>query len=339
MNLNATILGRAIAFILFVWFCMKYVWPPLMAAIEKRQKEIADGLASAERAHKDLDLAKASATDQLKKAKAEAQVIIEQANKRRAQIPDEAKTEAEQERTKIVAQAQAEIEAERKRAREELRKQVAIPLLLAPRRSSNVPWMKLLTATSWINLSLNCKEGEGLMSEFVTVARPYAKAAFDFAVEHQSVERWQDMLAFAAEVTKNEQMAELLSGALAPETLAESFIAVCGEQLDENGQNLIRVMAENNRLNALPDVLEQFIHLRAASEATSEVEVTSATALSEEQLSKISAAMEKRLSRKVKLNCKIDKSVMAGVIIRAGDMVIDGSVRGRLERLADVLQS
>ncbi|MCD6941123.1 F0F1 ATP synthase subunit delta, partial [Escherichia coli] len=134
------------------------------------------------------------------------------------------------------------------------------------------------------------------MSEFITVARPYAKAAFDFAVEHQSVERWQDMLAFAAEVTKNEQMAELLSGALAPETLAESFIAVCGEQLDENGQNLIRVMAENGRLNALPDVLEQFIHLRAVSEATAEVDVISAAALSEQQLAKISAAMEKRLS-------------------------------------------
>ena len=86
------------------------------------------------------------------------------------------------------------------------------------------------------------------MSEFVTVARPYAKAAFDFAVEHQNVDRWQDMLAFAAEVTKNEQMAELLSGALAPETLAASFIAVCGEQLDANGQNLIKVMAENGRL-------------------------------------------------------------------------------------------
>ncbi len=124
------------------------------------------------------------------------------------------------------------------------------------------------------------------MSEFITVARPYAKAAFDFAVEHQSVERWQDMLAFAAEVTKNEQMAELLSGALAPETLAESFIAVCGEQLDENGQNLIRVMAENGRLNALPDVLEQFIHLRAVSEATAEVDVISAAALSEQQLAK-----------------------------------------------------
>lgn len=120
------------------------------------------------------------------------------------------------------------------------------------------------------------------MSEFVTVARPYAKAAFDFAVEHQNVDRWQNMLAFAAEVTKNEQMAELLSGALAPETLAASFIAVCGEQLDANGQNLIKVMAENGRLRVLPDVLEQFEHLRALSEATAEVEVTSATELSDD---------------------------------------------------------
>lgn len=93
MNLNATILGQAIAFVLFVWFCMKYVWPPIMAAIEKRQKEIADGLSSAERAKKNLELAQTDATDRLKKAKAE---------------------------------AQAEIDAERKRAREELRKQVAM---------------------------------------------------------------------------------------------------------------------------------------------------------------------------------------------------------------------
>ena len=126
MNLNATILGQAIAFILFVAFCMKYVWPPIMAAIEKRQKEISEGLSSAERAKKELDLAQADATDQLKKAKAEAQVIIEQANKRKSQIVDEAKAEAEQERNKIVAQAKAEIDAERQRAREELRKQVGI---------------------------------------------------------------------------------------------------------------------------------------------------------------------------------------------------------------------
>ncbi|RLM22470.1 F0F1 ATP synthase subunit delta [Brenneria alni] len=177
------------------------------------------------------------------------------------------------------------------------------------------------------------------MSEFVTVARPYAKAAFDFAVENQAVERWQNMLAFTAEVTRNEQIAELLSGAIAPIELAKTFIAVCGDQLDEAGQNLIKVMAENGRLLVLPEVLEQFIQLRAAQESTVDVDVVSASTLSEQQLSKIAAAMEQRLSRKVKLNCKIDKSVMAGVVIRAGDMVIDGSIRGRLERLADVLQS
>ncbi|NIG62739.1 MAG: F0F1 ATP synthase subunit B [Serratia symbiotica] len=126
MNLNATILGQAIAFVMFVWFCMKYVWPPIMAAIEKRQKEIADGLALAERAKKDLALAQANAADHLKTAKAEAQELIEYANKRKAQIIDEAKAEAEQERNKIVAQAQAKIKAECKRAREELRKQVAM---------------------------------------------------------------------------------------------------------------------------------------------------------------------------------------------------------------------
>ncbi|MBS0055397.1 F0F1 ATP synthase subunit delta [Yersinia sp. Marseille-Q3913] len=177
------------------------------------------------------------------------------------------------------------------------------------------------------------------MSEFVTVARPYAKAAFDFAVEHQAVERWQNMLAFTAQVTRNEQIAELLSGAVAPETMSKTFIAVCGDQLDEPAQNFIRVMAENGRLLVLPEVLEQFIQLRASLESTVDVEVSSASPLNDEQLAKIAAAMEKRLSRKVKLNCKIDKSVMAGVVIRAGDMVIDGSVRGRLERLADVLQS
>ena len=126
MNLNATILGQAIAFVLFVLFCMKFVWPPIMAAIEKRQKEIADGLSSAERAKKDLDLAKADAGEQLAKAKAEAQVIIESANKQRTQMIEDAKAEAEQERSKIVAQAQSELDAERKRAREELRKQVAM---------------------------------------------------------------------------------------------------------------------------------------------------------------------------------------------------------------------
>jgi F-type H+-transporting ATPase subunit b len=125
MNINATLIGQAIAFAIFVWFCMKYVWPPLLDAIEARQKKIADGLTQAERAGKNLELAQAKATEQLKEAKMQAAEIIDQANKRRTQIVEEAKSEGQIERDKIIAQGEAEVEAERNRAREELRQQVA----------------------------------------------------------------------------------------------------------------------------------------------------------------------------------------------------------------------
>lgn len=126
MNINATILGQAIAFIIFVLFCMKFIWPRLITAIEKRQQEIADGLSHAERAKKDLELARVNATDQLRKAKADAQAVIDQANKLRIQIIEEAKVQAEAERSKIIAHAHSEIEVERRRVREELRKQVVM---------------------------------------------------------------------------------------------------------------------------------------------------------------------------------------------------------------------
>lgn len=125
MSINATLFGQMIVFIIFVWFCMKYVWPPIMKAIEERQKKIADGLADADRAEKSLELAQEKAKDQLKEAKQQASEIIEQANKRRNQIIEEATEEAQSERSKIIAQGQAEIEAERNRAKEELRQQVA----------------------------------------------------------------------------------------------------------------------------------------------------------------------------------------------------------------------
>ncbi|RCU45422.1 MULTISPECIES: F0F1 ATP synthase subunit B [Corallincola] len=126
MSINATLFGQMIAFAVFVWFCMKYVWPPLISAIEERQKKIADGLADAERASKSLELAQNNAADKLKEAKQQATEILEQANRRKNQIVEEAQTEARGEREKILVQGRAEIEAERNRAQEELRKQVAV---------------------------------------------------------------------------------------------------------------------------------------------------------------------------------------------------------------------
>lgn len=177
------------------------------------------------------------------------------------------------------------------------------------------------------------------MSELTTVARPYAKAAFDFAVEKSAVEKWQSMLVFAGEVAKNQEMRQLLTGAMAAEQLAELFINVCGEQLDPAGQNFIKVLAENKRLVALPQISSLFDALKAEHDKEVEVEVTSAASLSDVQQSELSAALEKRLARKVKLNCSVDPALVAGMIIKAGDTVIDGSVKSKLNRLADALQA
>lgn len=125
MNPNATLIGELIAFIVFVWFCMKYVWPPLNGAIEERQKKIEDGLAASDQAEKDLQLARDKATAQLKEAKSQAAEIIEQAKKRATQVVDEETQRGHEERENIIAQGHSEIEAERNRVKEDLRKQVA----------------------------------------------------------------------------------------------------------------------------------------------------------------------------------------------------------------------
>ena len=125
MNINLTLIGQMIAFVCFVMFCMKYVWPPILAAMAEREKKIADGLAAADRASHDLELAQEKAVERLKEAKQEAAGIIDAANKRGIQLVEEAKASAVVEADRVKAAAQAEIEQETNRAREQLRGQVA----------------------------------------------------------------------------------------------------------------------------------------------------------------------------------------------------------------------
>ena len=125
MNINLTLIGQIIAFAVFVAFCMKFVWPPLINAMQERAKKIADGLDAANRAERDLKLAQEKAGSQLREAKEQAAQIIEQANKRAGQIIDEAKESASQEGDRLKAAAQAEIDQEVNRAKENLRNQVS----------------------------------------------------------------------------------------------------------------------------------------------------------------------------------------------------------------------
>lgn len=126
MNFNATIIGQSIAFAFFVWFCMKYVWPPIMAILEERQKKIADGLEAAERGQKDLGLAQEKVVEQLQEVKQQAAEILDQANKRASQIIEEAKEQGREEGKRMIVSARAEIEQETYRAKEELRSQVSV---------------------------------------------------------------------------------------------------------------------------------------------------------------------------------------------------------------------
>jgi F-type H+-transporting ATPase subunit b len=125
VNINLTLIGQMIAFVCFVMFCMKYVWPPILAAMTEREKKIADGLAAADRASHDLELAQEKAVERLKEAKTEAAGIVDAANKRGNQLVEEAKNAALVEADRVKASAQAEIEQEANRAREQLRSQVA----------------------------------------------------------------------------------------------------------------------------------------------------------------------------------------------------------------------
>lgn len=182
------------------------------------------------------------------------------------------------------------------------------------------------------------------MSELTTIARPYAKAAFDFALEKSAVEagaidNWLNQLSFAAEVAKDETIKGYLSGGVSAEQAQTLFLNVCGEQVNSEGQNFIKVLAENERLLVLPLILEHFLVLKAEFEQEVTVDVTSAVEVTAEQKTTLSAALEKRLARKVKLNCNIDANIVSGLIIKAGDTVIDGSIQGKLSRLATTLQS
>ncbi|WWO98903.1 MAG: ATP synthase F1 subunit delta [Candidatus Dasytiphilus stammeri] len=177
-------------------------------------------------------------------------------------------------------------------------------------------------------------------SEWISISRPYAIAAFEFAREKEEVEHWQEMLELTAFVSCDYRVSNLISGGLPYRVLSKLFMKICNKYIDEYFQNLILIMAEHGRLKFIPTVLEIFKHLRMLYyDLTEEIEVITANKVYPEQLFKIKKIFEEILSRKVKINLKSDKNLLFGMIIRIGDTVIDGSVRGRLDRLADVLQS
>ncbi len=176
------------------------------------------------------------------------------------------------------------------------------------------------------------------MAERATIARPYAKAAFEYARDAKAFARWSQGLEVAAEIVEDPRIAALIHNPrLTAEDLAGLISDVAGERLDAGMENFVRVLAENRRLPLLPEIAAHYEAERARVENTVDVEVISAVPLSTAEGDKLSQALQARLKRRVRMQNSVDATLLGGAVIRAGDLVIDGSLKGRLERLGTEL--
>jgi F-type H+-transporting ATPase subunit delta len=176
------------------------------------------------------------------------------------------------------------------------------------------------------------------MTEHTTIARPYAKAAFELAQRDEGLAAWSRTLDSLATVVSEPAVSTLIGNPRVDrEQLVDLLLSCGGEPLQEEARSLVRVMAEAGRLPLLPAVAALFEVMRADAEGRMEAQVVSARPLSPAQKRKISDALKERFHREVKLRCKTDRSLIGGAVIHAGDLVIDGSVQGQLARLATAL--
>lgn len=177
-----------------------------------------------------------------------------------------------------------------------------------------------------------------MTGKLTTIARPYAAAAFDRALSKNDLASWEAFLRTAASIAESPSLAPLLeSPKVTTKQRTDLFCEILAAMLDTEKKNFISLLAENKRLPALPAIAELFSEYRAAREKNISVQVTSAVPLDEHYQQKLAAALTERLERQVTLRCEVDPTLLGGAVIRAGDLVVDGSVRSKLSRLIESL--
>ena len=173
------------------------------------------------------------------------------------------------------------------------------------------------------------------MAEKSTIARPYAEAVFALAKEQSKLKDWSDMLQASAIVASNEDMQAMISNTnVSKEQVASLILDICGGKFSAEGKNLIKLLAENRRLSLLGEIAAQYEALRAEEERTIDAEVISAFEVSAAQQKQIAEKLKTRLGREVSLSCRVDSTLLGGAIIKAGDLVIDGSTKGQIQKLS-----
>jgi F-type H+-transporting ATPase subunit delta len=179
------------------------------------------------------------------------------------------------------------------------------------------------------------------MAEAATIARPYAKAAFMSARDAKTLGAWSDALQKSAGLVADARIADLITNPkMSVDQVVSMFAGLGGApsgDMDVHWQNFVRLLTQNKRLEVLPAIADQFEMLKAQYENELDVQVTSAVAMNAQQEAKLAEALKKRFKRDVRISSAVDASLLGGAVIRAGDLVIDGSINGRLQRLASDL--
>ncbi len=177
------------------------------------------------------------------------------------------------------------------------------------------------------------------MAEFATLARPYANAVFAIAKADARLTQWSEALHLLAALAAAAEVQQLLgSPTRSAGDKASALVGLCGDVADAKVERFLLELARNKRLDLLPEISAQFEALKAQEEMTLDVEVVSAYALDAAQQQKLADSLKRRFARDVRLATRTDASLVGGVLIKAGDTVIDGSVRGRLEKLTETVQ-
>jgi F-type H+-transporting ATPase subunit delta len=172
------------------------------------------------------------------------------------------------------------------------------------------------------------------MADKTTIARPYAKAAFEEARGENRLGPWSESLHVGAAVVSDERVQALLGNPrVTSGDLAQLVIDIAGPQLGEHGANFVRTLADNNRLAYLPEISALFDEMKDEAEKVVDVTVTSAAPLDEGQRQTLAAALERKLKRGIRMQCHTDPSLIGGAVLQAGDLVIDGSLRTQLNRI------
>lgn len=176
------------------------------------------------------------------------------------------------------------------------------------------------------------------MAELSTIARPYAVAAYKLGKEKKALATWSEMLALAAAVAANDQMKNLIDDPkLNAAELEAVFLKVCGDKLNEQGQNLIKILVEYGRLSLLPAIAEAFEALKAQDEGTLDAQIIAAAKLTAAQSKDLVKRLEAKFGKKIEATVSVDPEIIGGIKIIVGDTVIDASVQGQLQNLAYTL--